>query len=77
MKDTTTQGMLQFLVTVPCVGRSAGASSPIGSILCLAYKYLMLSEMPWGIQGICLGVSDVTQDLWVIRALLKCQLVGR
>lgn len=51
----------------PCAGRSAGASGHIGSILCLVYIDLMLSEMPWGIQGLCLGVSDVTQDLWEIQ----------
>lgn len=61
------QGALQFLVSAPCAGRSAGASGHIGSILCIVYIYLILSEMPWGIQGVCLGVSDVTQDLWEIQ----------
>lgn len=77
MKDARPQGMLQSLVTVPCAERSAGASGHIGSILCPAYMYLMPFEMPQGIQGIYLGASDVTQDLWEICALLKQQLAAR
>lgn len=77
MKDAAAQGVLQFLVTAPCAGSSAGASCHIGSILCLAYMYLMPSEMPRGTQGICLAVSDVTQDLWEICVLLEQQLTAR